>query len=318
LQRVVISGWSSPWLPVKSGVPQGSILGPLLFLLYINDLPDVVKYSKIALFADDAKMYINIESEDDCKKLQKDLDAVYEWSSKWCMTFNVTKCKILKVTRSINPYLFNYNINGTLLESVNEIRDLGVIIDKTVSWNSHVKDIVAKANRIMGLIKRTVGFNVSYVVKYQLYNSLVRSKLEYCTQVWGGLSKSNMVKIERVQRRATRYILNFSDLDYKHRLSMLNMLPLSYRRDVSDILFYHQCFYKNSINTNEFVHLTSNNCRYSRSSDDPTKLRMPFCRTQAYKNTYFNRIVKLWNAIPAELRAMPDKNIFKRNILNYF
>ena len=126
-QRFFISGPASTWLPVKSGVPQGSILGPLLFLLFINDLPNVIQYCKVDLFADDAKMYKKVVTEEDCVNLQKDLDSVYQWSIKWGLSFNVSKCKLICVTRSKKLVLFNYNVNGDVLECVNEMSDLGVI-----------------------------------------------------------------------------------------------------------------------------------------------------------------------------------------------
>ena len=107
------------------------------------------------------------------------------------MAFNVPKCNVLNVTHSKNPVLFNYNVNGDVLEIVNEIRDLGIIIDKTLSWKGHLNDIVTKSNRMLGLMKRTLGYNSSQKVKCKLYSSFVCSKLEYCTQVWGGLSKTN-------------------------------------------------------------------------------------------------------------------------------
>ena len=318
IQRVVINGSTSQWLPVKAGVPQGSILGPLMFLLYINDLPKVVENSSIAMYADDAKIFIESKSINDCLKLQNDIDAVSHWCKVNQMNFNVSKCKVLTVCRKENPYLFEYKINDVILDSVNEIKDLGIIIEDKLSWHNNVNDIISKANRVMGLIKRTVGYEVDEKVKLQLYISLVRSKLEYCTQVWGGMTKSDNLKIERIQRSATRYILNFPDLNYKERLCKLNLLPLTYRRDFCDIAFFHRCMYQNILNVNDFVDFTNNNIRDTRSVDDSTKICTPFCRTQANKNSYFKRIVSMWNIVPSDLRAVSDLNVFKRSLSNYF
>ena len=127
-QRLVVDGTYSDWLPVVPGVPQGSILGPLLFVLYINDLPSVAKNTKVALFADDAKCYLNIDSLDDCQLLQNDLNALVDWSSTWELNFHPSKCQVISVTRKRNPFNFDYFMNNTRLSSVKSIKDLGTEI----------------------------------------------------------------------------------------------------------------------------------------------------------------------------------------------
>ena len=154
-QRVFISGVPSAWLPVTFDVPQGSILGPLLFLLYINDLPISVRHSKIALFADDAKCVINVKSVASCIELQGDIDSIFSWSQKWPLIFNISKCFIITFTSLRNPVSFNYSMNGVALKRVTEVQDLGITLDSALRWNIHVKNIISKANRVSGLIKRT-------------------------------------------------------------------------------------------------------------------------------------------------------------------
>ena len=158
-QRVVIEGQSSNCLPAISGVPQGSILGPILFLLYSNDIgDDLSKDTKIALFADDAKIYRRITSPEDSISLQNDLATLEHWSQTWRLNFNAKKCKVMHFTRArLNKYHFSYNLNGTTLDSVSEFNDLGVVVTNTLCWKSHIRNIVSKANRILGLIKRTLG-----------------------------------------------------------------------------------------------------------------------------------------------------------------
>lgn len=314
----MLSGHASKWLPVNSGVPQGSILGPLMFLIYIDDITQVVEYSKICLFADDAKMYITVHDTHDCLKIQNDLDAVNEWCLANGMRLNNSKCKVLKVTRKKNSIDFIYTINGNSVDNVSEIRDLGVIIDEKISWNQHIHNIIVKANRVMGLIKRAVGYDAPRHVKLQLFATLVRSKLEYCTQVWGGISQVNMVKLERVQRSATRYILDYPDMCYRDRLCELNMLPLTYRRDISDIVFFHKCFYHGVINVTRFVNFTRNNTVHTRSLTDNSKLCIPHCRTEQNKVSYFRRIISLWNNLPELLRAQTDTQLFKRHVISHY
>lgn len=315
-QRVIIDGVASGWVKVTSGVPQGSILGPLLFLIFINDLPDVLNCCQPLLFADDAKIFLKVQSIYDCNRIQTDLNSLNDWCVKNNLNLNVSKCKVLCLTRSHSPIHFNYCINGESVERVTEIKDLGVIIDNTLSWNKHVNTTVAKANQALGLIKRTVGFNAPDNVKLQLFKSLVRSKLEYCSQAWNGLTIKNRVKLERVQRAATRYILNFPDnMSYTERLSKTNLLPLSYRRDVLDLKFFYKCLHgQNSLNINVFVNFTSNNIVATRSASDPSLLKPPYCKTTAFQNAYFNRISYSWNSLPLYIRNASTIESFSRQL----
>ena len=140
---------ASHWSPVTSGVPQGSILGPLLFTLFINDLPDEAAYGvKVALYADDTKLYRNVSSAEHCDLIQDTLSNMHVWSHRKNIRFNTSKCKVLTVTRKKTPIAFDYTLDGTALARVSEEKDLGVIItSSTLSWDSHIHTITAKANR---------------------------------------------------------------------------------------------------------------------------------------------------------------------------
>ena len=169
LQCVMIEGECSDWKPVTSGVPQGSILGPLMFLMFINDMPDVIVSSTVALFADDCKVFKVINHERDCVLLQNDLNKLYDWSEKWEMKFNASKCKIMRITRSNSPVEYNYYLDGTQLECVGNFKDLGVLFDATLSFKAHIHSVVTKANRLTGIIKRSIGFNAPSSVKLTLF-----------------------------------------------------------------------------------------------------------------------------------------------------
>ena len=149
-QRVVLRNGQSSWCEVDSGVPQGSILGPLLFLLFINDLPISID-SSIKLFADDTKLYRKIESLEDCESLQRDLNRLGAWSKQWSLRFNEKKCVVLKIREKLD---YCYTLNGVKLDSVESQRDLGIMIYNKLSPSEHVQSLVSKSNRKIHMIKR--------------------------------------------------------------------------------------------------------------------------------------------------------------------
>ena len=171
------------------------------------------------------------------------------------MDLNVIKCYIIFFTRSKNHILFDYTMNGVPLQRVDEIRDLGVIITSSLSWNNHIENIKCKATRISGLFKRTLGWHASSQTKYIMYCSLVRRPLlEYCTVVWSGTSRKYMKNIGKIQRSMTRYVFNYAEVDYKDRLLMPNILPLTMRREYTDIIFFWKYLYGNyDVDVNDFV-----------------------------------------------------------------
>ena len=239
-QQVVIEGAKSSWLSVTSGVPQGSILSPLLFLLYINDMPDVVSFCSISLFADDAKCFFKIRSLNDCVLLQQDIESLLMWSYIWGMDFNIDRCNVLS-TRNNLPFIFEYTILDKPLQRVQHMRDLGVLINTNLTWGTHCRGLINKCNRTMDMIKRAVGFNAPVDVTTSLYRTLVRSNLEHCSSVWSPSTVSDTKAIESIQRAATRYILNYPEIKYDQRCTMLNLHPLSYRREITDLLYVFKC-----------------------------------------------------------------------------
>ena len=136
-QTVVCGGEHSQQAPVLSGVPQGSVIGPLLFLLYINDLPDEIG-ATVRLFADDTIAYMTITGESDAASLQQDLDKLAAWEEKWDMKFHPQKCSVLSITRSKSPKIHNYKLHGHTLESESSSKYLGVTIDNKLCWNTHI------------------------------------------------------------------------------------------------------------------------------------------------------------------------------------
>ncbi len=179
----MLDGESSSAVRVESGVPQGTVLGPLMILLFINDIANKVEHSRIRLFADDCLLFREVNNENEYEKLQNDLDAVGKWAKEWQMKFNVEKCYRLQISgkKASCPYL--YSLNNEVLENVQHHPYLGVEVDKDLKWGSHVEKVVNKANRSLGFIKRNLS-KCPKEIKRAAYYTLVRPQLEYASAAW--------------------------------------------------------------------------------------------------------------------------------------
>jgi ribonuclease P/MRP protein subunit RPP40 len=167
-------------MDVISGVPQGSVLGPLLFVIFINDLSDKIA-NKCKLFADDTKFLAKIENQDSIDVLQEDMNKLSEWSNNWSINFNEDKCKVMRIGNN-NPQN-QYTMNGHILEKNIIEKDLGVLISNYLEWKHQVKSAVNKANRKLGMIKHTFSYLGDNTFNL-LYKSIVRPHLEYASTVW--------------------------------------------------------------------------------------------------------------------------------------
>lgn len=253
-QVIKVAGSKSLGVPVTSGVPQGSKLGPLLFLIFINDLPNVLRNSKGLLYADDFKLYKTISSREDCVSLQDDLNSVVEWFDINKMKINIVKCNSMSFTRKLNYFLQDYSIENVPIKNVDTVLDLGVIFQQNLKFNSHFENIVSKAYQVLGfIIRNSKNFEISTVIK--LYNSLVRPKLEYASSVWFPIAMTNQNQIEKVQKRFLRYLYVRKYNVYPFRISYQSMLDsfnvqtLVFRRRIQAIILIY-----NIINYNKYQH----------------------------------------------------------------
>ena len=203
-QRVLVNGVSSSAIPVRSGVSQGTVLGPLMFLLYINDIGENIK-AQIGLFADDAVLYGVIKDCYDAKSLQQDLNTLVHWADTWQMSFNAKKCTILRVSCSKSPVEFQYNIHGEPLQAVDHSKYLGVELSSDLNWDVHTAGIIGKANRSLSFIRRDLN-KCPENVKERAYLALVRPQLEYASCTWDPYIQKQIKDIESVQRRAARFV----------------------------------------------------------------------------------------------------------------
>ena len=325
-QKVTALGSTSTSTPVTSGVPQGSILGPILFLLYVNDLPDAISSSTIATFADDTKLFQCISCEADSSLLQENLTNINNWSSSSDLMFNQSKCKVQTISRKRKPIMASYSMGNTQLDHCFQERDLGVWISSDLSWKKQVESQSTKANQILGYVKRTTKNLKSLTTRRTIYLTIVRAHLGYATQVWAPQTVEQIRKIERVQRRATKYILHLpfnSDVSYKDRLIQCNLIPLTYWHEYLDMAFFFKLI-------NNLIHVNDTFLPKSKKSERSTRLsrnavgttfKEQRYRTSTYSRSYLIRSTRTWNALPKEITQNHNKSslaTFKNILKEYY
>ena len=200
-QRVVVDGDKSEEASATSGVPQGTVLGPLMFLLHINDIGDnVSKGTYIKLFADDCLLFREIDSLSDAERLENDLQSLVKWSETWQMSFNVKKCHTLKVCKKKNPIQFQYTMSNVQVSEVDRHPYLGVELERNMSWFQHITDTANKASNTLGFLRRNLSA-CSTQVKATAYKTLVRPKLEYASSVWDPHHKNKIDQLKKFKEK---------------------------------------------------------------------------------------------------------------------
>ena len=239
-QHVVVDGIQSDLVTVDSGVPQGTVLGPILLLLHINDLPSVIS-SKVRLFADDCLVYREIKNRQDQIALQKDLNLLENWGSKWGMRFNAAKCNIMRMSRKQTPISTQYELSGQVLEEVKDAKYLGVTVSDDLEWTKHINAITTKANSKLSFLRRNLK-GCPEKIRETAYFALVRSFLEYSTTVWHPHQKYNSDKLEMVQRRAARFVKGRYGMyeSVTQMLEELTWVPLSKRRENARLILFYK------------------------------------------------------------------------------
>jgi ribonuclease P/MRP protein subunit RPP40 len=306
-QRVTVNKTFSEWREVTSGVPQGSVLGPVLFLIYINDI-DISLISKLSKFADDSKLCRNVSTSSDRDVLQEDLDKLNEWSHKWQMQFNVDKCSVIHLgSKNMN---FKYKLGNSELKSSIQERDLGVIVDNSGKWSEQCSVAVKNANSTLGIIRRHFKTRSRNVI-IKLYKSLVRPKLEYCVQAWCPHLKKDIEKIERVQHRATRLVGEFAGLKYDDRLTRAGLTTLEKRRERGDLIQVFKIIKGfDKVDCNKFFQLAVN----SRTRGHKYKIVKVRSRLDIRSKFFSQRVVNSWNHLPAHVVEADSVNSFKNRL----
>ena len=326
--KVIVDGESSSETKVLSGVPQGTVLGPLLFLVHINDLPERVT-SKVRLFADDCLLYREIKSPADSEELQKDLANLEDWAQTWGMKFNAKKCYILSLSNNgISKF---YQLNSYILKNVENNPYLGLIISKDLKWATHIDQIAKKSSSTLGFVQRNLK-KCPEKCKRTAYISLVRSTLEYGATIWDPHLEKDIYKLEKVQRKAARFIKN----DYKSNhpgavtqmLNDLDLPPLQSRRREKRLCFLYKISKgtvpaidpntylkpienKRRIKAKNYPDCVTNNIVQKHQNTHSKCFQLPPSNNTEYRNSFFPRTIVDWNQLGDVIVSADSVDTFK-------
>ena len=310
VQAVKVNGKISDYISVKSGVPQGSVLGPVLFLVYVNDLVDLFGPGlTVKMFADDVKIYAIINDVHDTVAFQAGLDALNAWSNDWQLPISLNKCSVLHLGRNNIDHV--YQLNGVCLPDVKEVTDLGLKIDSNLRFIKHYRLISNKAQQRASLILRTFRSRDPGLL-FKAFVVYVRPLLEYCSPVWAPVYVTDIDIIERVQRRFTKRLNGFWYLNYFERLFMLgNVETLELRRLKSDLTMIFKIVHKLvAIDFDEFFVLSNYSCTRGHNF----KLNKPKCNKNARYFSFACRCIDVWNSLPLNVVSAVSINGFKSSI----
>ena len=300
----------SDYVNIHSGVIQGSVLGPLLFLLYVNDVTDLFDEScKCKLYADDIKLYSVVDNLCDYRVIQRKLSELQQWSDKWQLKISYKKCSVLALSNQRSRPRIELVMGSVALPEVEVVKDLGVIVDNHLKFDAHVHHIVARAHRLANLIHKCFVSKDVYTLM-RAFTTYVRPLLEYASCVWSPCYIGLVTKIESVQRRFTKRFLCCSNLTYSERLAKLNIDRLETRRLHSDLI----CVYKSmtgmsavDVGLSDLFTAGSAVTRGHRF-----KLLIPHTRINIRKYFFSNRVIQCWNSLPAELEDFLTLGSFRQ------
>lgn len=313
-QFTIINNSPSPLSHVTSGVPQGCVLGPLLFLIYINDLPNNIS-SCMRIFADDCIIYRPISSPDDHLTLQSDLHRINDWCNKWLMSLNTEKCKIISFTRKQNVCTFHYTINNSALSQASSYKYLGVHFTPNLSWSHHITTISAKASKSLGYLRRNLHSCPAHV-RQLAYQTFVRPQLEFAAPIWSPYHNYLINMLEAIQNRAARFISR--NHDYHSSITQiknnLSLQPLSTRRDISLLCLFHKYVYTNRPLP---LHLDVPSIT-SRRLHNHFSFKRLYGATDSFNSSALPRAIRLWNGLPDNIASVSDNNSFRQLLLTLF
>ena len=311
-QFVSINGVSSEKGLVTSGVPQGSVLGPTLFIYFINDLPSVTSCPN-KIFADDTKAHKGIKSPNDNELLQNAINAMVDWSEKWQLGFNGQKCAMLHLGKN-NPvykYTIKHGNEHIDLKVTTCEKDLGVHVDPLLKFDDHMATQSKKARGIAAMIFKSMISRESEIL-IPLYTALVHPHLEYGNIIWCPYKKKDKDVIEKVQQHFTKRVAGMNSLSYEERLKCLKLPSLAYRRLRGDLIETYKIMHEiyDPLTTKSLFKIDKTNKLRSHCY----KLIKPRVNTTLFQNFFTNRIITAWNSLPEEVVTASSLNLFKNKL----
>lgn len=299
---VSVNGYCSAEYTQTSGVPQGSNLGPLLFIIYINDIFDIINHSTSVMFADDNKIYKSISCDKDCSELQTDINKVVHWCRENGMELNTSKCLVVSYTRKTRPIVYTYEINETQLNRKTTVKDLGVVFDSKLSFNEHVNYVVNSALKTLGFIIRNTKQLRNITSIKCSYFSFVRTKLEFCALVWYPYYVCQIISLKKIQRRflkflyfLTHHVYPVRSFDQSKLLDEFEISSLNFRRIIAWITFLYKLLHGKidapHILSRISIHVPRSNLRFS------IDFKLSQCRTNVGIKSPLNIICKNANLI---------------------
>lgn len=315
--RVKLGEFLSEWFEVSSGTPQGTVLAPLIFALFVSDLPDNLK-STCILYADDTKMFVKVprngqERHAAARKLQQDLEMFYQWCTTWGLPLNISKCAHMRFGKAST---FRYSLNGQEIPVVEEYRDLGVIVDRDLKFDKHINHLI----RHFALLV-CIATHLSYSPKSFriLVTTYIRPILEYCSSIWNPYLVGQCEKIENVQRCALRILdgVHHQNLSYDQKLQIACLPTLQVRRCRGDLIETFKIirgFY--NLDCSEFFKFVADVHQYPTTGHN-MRIRAnhySYRNTDRQKNWFCDRVATTWNSLPQAAVDSESVNSFKNAI----
>jgi hypothetical protein len=313
-QRVILNGQISETVCVSSGVPQGSVLGPLLFLIYINDLSSIFPPSTISkCFADDAKLYTEINTDMDILNFQHSLNLLARWAKSWQLSISIAKCSSMDIyPNKKSPDLRPNLIDGNPLTKSTEVVELGVKLDNRLIFTPHIHEMIAKAKQRVFLIFRAFITRDTHCL-LAAYKSYILPTIMYCSSVWSPCGHGDISAIESVQRLFTKKLPGLKNMSYPDRLIQLNLPSLELRRLRADLLLCYKILLGLISGPPEKFGLCMSN---ATTRGHPYKLFNEHVKVKTRKHFFASRIVRPWNALPLEVVQAGSPASFKRLLEN--
>ena len=315
-QYVVLNGEQSPACNAISGVPQGSVLGPLLFLMYINDSihPTALDGNHITLYADDMLLYRVNNNPQDFINIQQGIDNIGWWVTENDLHLNSMKCKVMLITRrrTKGNQIPIFKLSFQPLERVFEYNIWELY---NLSWTPHIDKILAKTRKIIGMLYRQFYQWSDPKVLIELYTTMVRPHLEYAVPVWSPELIKDISKLENMQKFALRVCTKQWNLQYIDLIEKCNLTELRTRRNYLSLSLLHKIINEDCIFPN--APLVPYAKTYFTRSQSANTFVLPQSRTNLFQNSFFPCTISSWNSLPAHITTTPSISSFKRQLLHY-